>query len=219
MTIKRKKKKRRRKREFDQWKKIHQAPHANLDEAVSSAGTDLKSNGAEENRQGSCCPEETPSSIGPSVQPPLPAPQRLTHRDWATSVQWRQARHPCCPHRTRWTGPPTMTSTHLQWKTNRGEQHWRPVPFCRLLYLLSPPSTLLLSLPAPTTSDLPPVPFSQCIHPLLSPAVSFNLNLCFLISSLIMMDLTVILQFYLPVKMDRMWFWTKSLYRKMFLCF
>lgn len=84
MAIKRKK---RRKREFAQWKKIHQSPHANLDEAVSSAGADLKPNGAGENRQGSCCPEETASSISPLVQPPHPAPQRLTHGDCATSGQ------------------------------------------------------------------------------------------------------------------------------------
>lgn len=66
MTIKRKR------RAFARWKKIHQSPHANLDEAVSSAGTDLKPNSSEENRQGSCCPEGTPSSISPSEQPPYP---------------------------------------------------------------------------------------------------------------------------------------------------
>lgn len=76
-------------------------------------------------------------------QPPPPAPQCLTHGDCATSVHRRQPRHLCYPH-TRQTAPPTMILTHFQWKTNWGERHWRPVPSCRLLYLLSPPPNTLL---------------------------------------------------------------------------
>lgn len=82
--------KRRKRRKHSGWKKIHQSALTELDGAISS-GADLKSNGGEENRQGSCCPEETPSSsIHPSVQRPHPASQRLkavTQGDLATRLR------------------------------------------------------------------------------------------------------------------------------------
>lgn len=62
MTIKsRRRKKLQRKRLFSGGKTIHPAHFTNLDEAVSSACTDLKSNSTEENTQGSCFVGETPS--------------------------------------------------------------------------------------------------------------------------------------------------------------
>ena len=42
---------------------IHPAPLTNSDEAVSSACADLKSNSARGTKQGSYCPEETPSTL------------------------------------------------------------------------------------------------------------------------------------------------------------